>query len=260
MTNNIPTLIREKPNFVMCLGVGGGKHTLQGLMDYLSEFFNVYTLELPGFGWDEKPFSNISIKSLSANIKRRLEQLNLENYILAGFSLGFRIVNELPLNKKCVGIVAVEPYTSSKCLNLSLIQKKWFFVQMDLVRKLKLDSLIWKSSYFRNILIRMYRKPVANVILNECDPQTFFKVGMILLEDSSAIKFYDCPYVIIAPENDEFINSDWNVNLFRQNVKKLLVLRSKTEHYPANADKAYFESRFPREGLYKLANFFDKPF
>lgn len=60
---------------MLCLGLGGGSHTLQGLIDYLSEYFNVTCLELPGLGGAEKPLNQVSIDNFILNFADRLKKI-----------------------------------------------------------------------------------------------------------------------------------------------------------------------------------------
>jgi len=256
MSNNRRRDSKAKINFVFCGGIGGGQHTLQGLVDYLSEAFNVFYFELPGLGLAEKPLSRVSIKTLSENVEKRLSGLNLDSYILAGGSFVFRVINEIPFSNKCLGIVGVVPYINSTYLKLPKLKILRQSLQLGLVSRLKLHTWLWNSLYFRRVLLNTYGEEALEIILKECDRRTFFESVRIVLSDKSEMKLSSYPYAIILSKNDSSIKFDQTIDFFRQNASKLLIFESEMEHYPINANKDYFEESLPKSILSDLVEYF----
>ncbi len=91
---------------------------LQGLIDFLSDTFNVYFIDLPGFAADVPPLEDISVEGFAHYVRRRIDGFGLEHFVLGGISFGFLVANRVPLNGECRGILGITPYLDRKSLKL----------------------------------------------------------------------------------------------------------------------------------------------
>lgn len=85
---------KSKPNFVLLHGFGGGIAIWSKLIDQLSVHYNVFALDLLGFGQSSKPtFTGTepeeSISFWIDSLKEWIERMQLKKFTLLGHSLGY---------------------------------------------------------------------------------------------------------------------------------------------------------------------------
>lgn len=94
-------------------------HTLRTQLDMfqkvipaLSTSFRVYALDYPGHGHSDAPNADYAAEFFAASVTEFLDQLNIENAVLAGESIGGTIALLLAArhNPRIRGVVAVNPY------------------------------------------------------------------------------------------------------------------------------------------------------
>src|SRR6266496_3587000 len=111
-----------KHNLVLVHSFPTNSILLRGLIEYLSDYFNVHFVDLPGFTKGTTPLPHITLSGYSAFLEEKINELGLETYLVAGISFGFAVVNKAKHSNKCLGILAIEPYIGTKSL-----QKPRFF-------------------------------------------------------------------------------------------------------------------------------------
>ncbi|HZX11305.1 MAG TPA: hypothetical protein VFG01_10215, partial [Acidobacteriota bacterium] len=159
---------------------------LKGLINYLKKHFNVYFIDLPGFAKKSPPLKEISISLYSEYVTQKVEDFNLDHYIIAGISFGFLITNNVFLDGRCKGIVAIFPYINKNSLKLELGKKLFYNLMSQFFVSFNLSRKIWKNKIFQNIayLYSSYPRNRVTVILEHMDGKTFFETAKIILNSN----------------------------------------------------------------------------
>ncbi len=82
----------KKRSIVLLPGWGDTKGTFYYIIHFLSMFFTVYIIDLPGFGQSSFPNKNLTIYDYADLINNFMTHLNISNPILIGHSFGGRII------------------------------------------------------------------------------------------------------------------------------------------------------------------------
>ena len=100
----------EKENLVLLHSFPTNSILLSGYIEYLSDSFNVYFIDLPGFTKAVPPLERVTFAGYYDFVGRKIKELDLDSYLVEGISFGFAIVNHLNHDRKCKGIIAIEPF------------------------------------------------------------------------------------------------------------------------------------------------------
>ncbi len=81
-------------------------------LDHFSPNYNVFALDLPGFGKSNAERTNWTIEEYANDISEFIERMNLENVVIIGHSMAGEIMLQLALtaNPKIAGIVGVDNF------------------------------------------------------------------------------------------------------------------------------------------------------
>ena len=101
----------EKPNLILIHGFGNNLGSWNSLAPKISESYNVYAIDMIGFGLSEKPihyqYTNINQASI---IQSFTEELNMESFIVGGHSLGGAVAMHVAMkNQKTQGLILFNP-------------------------------------------------------------------------------------------------------------------------------------------------------
>jgi pimeloyl-ACP methyl ester carboxylesterase len=247
-----------KENLVLVNAYLTNSLVLKGLIDYLSGYFNVYFVDLPGFIQDVPALTRISIENYADYVQKRLEQLKLKNYLLGGISFGFLVISHLPPDPKCKGFVAIAPFINSRWLKLGFLKTSVYSLLVGLTLTFRLSTKIWENRRFHRAFhwYSDYPADRINNLLSHMDGRTFFETARIILSHRDACPFHGQPYVLILSETDKTIRNDRLLKFFQENVKKLKVVEVATDHYPVDLTRDYFRRRFPEEAVKEILFFF----
>ncbi len=89
------TGVPSKQPLVLVHGYLGGGSQWADQVDYFSPYFEVVTLDLPGFGGDPDAQAPDSIQGLAENLLSQLDHRGIERFHLLGHSMGGMIVQEM---------------------------------------------------------------------------------------------------------------------------------------------------------------------
>jgi pimeloyl-ACP methyl ester carboxylesterase len=84
----------ERP-FVLVPGIGVSSTYFEKLAPNLNEFGPVYALDLPGFGGVPHPKETLSISQYADLVGRVIDELELDDPIIVGHSMGSQVVSDL---------------------------------------------------------------------------------------------------------------------------------------------------------------------
>jgi len=247
-----------KPHLILVHSFPTNSVLLHGLEEFLADFFTVHFIDLPGFHKDTPPFSGIiTIQKFSNYLDKKIEELNVDKYIVGGVSFGFLVVNNAKLDKRCVAILAMEPFINRTCLNLSFWKQKEYTlitILLKFIHLLHLEKLIWESNYFNRYFQKGfdYPKERIDMIIKHIDSRTFFTVANLLLNYKKNPKFHDLPYFLIGNFADKTINFDRAVEIFIEKLHELHVASEPIDHFPKDLTKTYFKTRIPEEHIDRM--------
>jgi pimeloyl-ACP methyl ester carboxylesterase len=250
----------EKENLVLVHSFPTNSILLKGYIDYLSDHFNVYFIDLPGFTRTVSPLDSITLDGYYRFVEARIAEFNLADYFLEGISFGFSIVNRINHQGKCKGMIAVEPYMGRKSLRMTPTKRILCLFGLHIVCSLKLYSSFWKSPFFAWLLPQLVHYPdeTMRILFEQIDGRTFFETAKIILSDRSLYGFQDLPYVLLANKQDRAVNFEYVYQALSHSVKNLLVIPIEIDHYPKNTSKAYFQQMVPEQVFQQIADFFSR--
>lgn len=244
----------KKENLVIVNGFGTNSILLKELIDYLSEFFTVYFIDLPGFVPDKSSLLTISVDNYAKYVEERVKELDLKDYIFAGISFGFYVISKTNIEKRCKALFGVEPYIGGDSLEMNIIQKTFLDVMVNLLMESGIESVIWKSKYLPKLLQIFSECSQEELveIIKEIDSKTFFETAKIILENHEIIPFKNRPYIIAINQNDVMINAGYTYTTLSAHVKELFLIPITTDHYPKKLTLRYFETHIPSRKVYEM--------
>ena len=101
----------ENPNLILIHGFGNSLGTWDSLALRLNKAYNIYAIDMIGFGLSEKPidykYTNLNQASI---IESFAESMNMESFIVGGHSLGGAVAMHVAMNnKKTQGLILFNP-------------------------------------------------------------------------------------------------------------------------------------------------------
>ena len=101
----------ENPNLILIHGFGNSLGTWNSLAPKISRSYNVYAIDMIGFGLSEKPihyqYTNINQASI---IESFAEKMNMESFVIGGHSLGGAVAMHVAMNnQKTQGLILFNP-------------------------------------------------------------------------------------------------------------------------------------------------------
>jgi len=253
---------KNKENLILVNAFYTNSILLKGLISYLNTYFNVYFIDLPGFAKHSPPLEEISIRMYSEYVTRKINQFDLNHYIVAGISFGFLIVNNIYLDGKCKGVVAIFPYLDKHSLKLETRKKAFYNFASHFFVGFNISRNVWESKLFQNMayFYSSYPEDRITVILEHMDGKTFFETAKIILNHKDALCFQKLPYALIVNEKDKTINYDYSLKIFKSNVEELLIVHSEADHYPEDVKESYFQKAFPEDDIDRIKAFFNSKY
>ena len=101
----------HSPNLILIHGFGNNLHSWRSITPLLSENYNIFALDLLGFGLSAKPTDyDYSNANQAETIGKFADALNLDSFIVGGHSLGGAIGLHVAMNnKKTKGLILFNP-------------------------------------------------------------------------------------------------------------------------------------------------------
>jgi pimeloyl-ACP methyl ester carboxylesterase len=81
-------------------------------VDYFSKAYNVFAIDLPGFGKSKAERTNWTVEEYANDVTAFIDTMNLENVVIIGHSMAGEIMLQTALtnNPKIAGIVGVDNF------------------------------------------------------------------------------------------------------------------------------------------------------
>ncbi len=247
-----------KENLIIITGFGTNSEILSGLVEYLSGYFKVFFIDLPGFSPKVPPLPEISLENYCRYAQERIDELSLEHFLIAGVSLGFAVVSSLSLDKKkCLGVLGMGPYLNRSSVNPQMKKKMGLsLLLLKLVCRFKLYRPVWRSGLFGQYLEKISpTSKQAQAVLRKVDPGTFFETAKLIFECQKEPSFGDIPYVLLMNPEDDAIDTPAMAKKMTEQIQKLLLVKTDMEHYPSRLTKAYFQAKLPPKAIGQIMEF-----
>ncbi len=242
----------QKQNLIIIHSFPSNSIILKGFYDFLSDFFNVYPIDLPGFTPDKKPLAKMNFEGYRQYLEEEIARLNLERYFLGGISFGFAIANACRVDNRCRGFLAISPYLNNDYIvpNKSgiIVMKRLLFFPS---RLRLLYRFIYHTRYFRHFLCRYLPSGRVDIMQKTVDGNAFFETAEILINHNEVPKFHDKPYVLLINEQDTTILASKVIELF-ETLDHALIVKTTIEHNPKDISKAYFKKHVPKGDIEKM--------
>lgn len=239
----------SKYNLVLTNSFPTNSLIFKGAIAVLSEYFNVYFIDLPGFIRSVPPLKKITFDAYAKYLEEQIEKLNLDKYILGGVSFSHCIVSRVHTDDRCRAILSLEPYINDDSL---LIPKDDIDFDINFLRiaiKLKLYRLLWNKLSLM-IFFKSNHKKIIDTILSEIDPRTFFETALLIITNHKAC-WADKPYILLANKTDDRVCYQDILKQFKANCKELLVVDETIDHFPNDLSKHYFMTHIGKDSIEK---------
>lgn len=246
----------EKENLLLVHSFPTNSLILQGLIEYLDNFFKVYPMDLPGFTRSEPRLKSITLRNYSKFVDEKIKKLRVGRYIIGGISFGFIVVTNAKLDENCEGVVAIEPYVGPKSLSIKPWTKLLYLVTSNLIYLLRLSDIFWKETVFAKLnIFTDHPEKIRKLFFSQIDGATFFKTLSLLIHSREKCFFHDLPYVLVINPEDKKVKYDYILKLFNKGVKELMVIKTVIPHFPADPNEDYFENKIRKEDLKRAVDF-----
>jgi len=246
----------NKLNLVLIHSFPTNSIILKGLSDYLSDYFNVYFIDLPGFVKNKPPLKEVSLGNYVDFVEKELKRTDFNSFWIGGVSFGFLVANSINAGNHIKGILAIEPFWGSDYLNISFAKKTLYKSILNIITFCKLEKTIWQSPLFDLFFFKGTVSPeYTKIIKTEINPRTFFKTAKILIEHDGNHTFQKKPYVLIINKDDQTIKAEEIIKSFNENIKIGIVLHTSAEHFPKDISKKYFQKNIEPSEIKKFVTF-----
>lgn len=145
----------NKRSIFILPGWGDTRNTFYYIVKFLSSFFTIYIIDLPGFGQSPFPNKNLTIYDYADLIHNFIKQQKVENPILLGHSFGGRIIITLCGHYKIKAdkIILIDSAGIKPKKSLYQILKTYLY---KFLKKLKIFLPKKKKKRYLNHLIKIF--------------------------------------------------------------------------------------------------------
>ncbi|MDB5162733.1 MAG: hypothetical protein JWO54_806 [Candidatus Saccharibacteria bacterium] len=186
----------SKKTIILIHGIGVSSVYYIPLATELAGDYNVFALDLPGYGATQKPSKPLNIEQLANVTASFIWENNLQNVIVVGHSMGCQIIarlNQLE-SKNIQKLILLSPTTNRR--ERSVLMQAVRLTQDTFHETLEVNIIIF-SNYLRMGVVR-YLQTSKYMVTNH-------------LEDS--LQNITTPTLIVRGEKDPIVPRDWTTYL-----------------------------------------------
>ncbi|MEM7361394.1 MAG: hypothetical protein AAF335_00040 [Bacteroidota bacterium] len=246
----------NKQNLVIIHSFPSNSLLLQGLYTFLSDFFTVYPIDLPGFISQKKRLKKISFEGYVNHIQKELNTLSLDSYILGGVSFGFSVVNGCQVDDRCKGFLALAPFINRHYIRDDTYSYDFLKKLLRFVTTLRLHKPVYHARYFKRFLHKQAPPKHVRLMQENIDPYTFFETAKMLIKYRKEPVFHNKPYVLVINEEDTTISAPKTIKLFEK-LDNVLIVKTTSEHHPGEISKEYFKQHIKPSDIMQLVHFLE---
>lgn len=203
--NNINLFVKDEgkgePVLIFLHFWGGSSSTWNGVTSILKDKFRCVSYDHRGWGKSDKPESGYSISELAKDTLVLINKLSLQNYILAGHSMGGKIAQHIAAQKPAglqkLILVAPSPAVPT------VMPKEMHEEMINAYTSLEKINATIDHVFKADDLSPEIRAQVVNDIQSNNESSRLGWPAFALLEDvSEGVSDINVPTLIIAAEND----------------------------------------------------------
>ena len=243
-----------KQNLVIVHSFPANSYLLEGLYAFLSDYFNVYAVDLPGFTPHTKPLKEVSFDNYARHVEAEIDRLKLKDYILGGISFGFSVVNHCQDDDRCKGFLALEPFINKHYIRADLKPVKLMQAILAFVTTLRIHQQTYRSHYFKRFVLSQSPNVKFDMVQRTVDPYAFFETGKMLLHHHAQPSFHNKPYILVINDEDTAVCGPKIIKLF-ESLNRSLIVKTTVEHHPSDTSKAYFQKHINPADIEKMLHF-----
>ena len=252
----------NKINIIFISSFPTNNEILHGLFDFLNDYFNVISIEIPGFSKNLAPLAKPSFKNVTSYIQNQISNQKIDSYWLGCASMSYFICKELikdiEINKKCKGILAFAPYINSNFLSKEK-RRKFNLIIFNTILFFRLHHSILRTKLFKKFLLKnQYPKNIVEYMIKYMDTKTLFLLAKEVLTCKVKLEKLDKPHVVLVNEKDDFIDTNKTISEYRKKIKNILILKFQGKHCPEDASKKYFEYLLSKKDMKKIMGFINQ--
>lgn len=249
----------QKQHVIFFPGFATNAYILQGIIEYLNDFFVVHPLDPPGFSPESSPLEHISVATIQQAAREQVEALELDSYIIGGASFGFLLANYCATMPECKGVIAFAPYINQ----LSLMHSKKELRRLSwLLRTLQytfLDAIIWRNDFLYKKIWRSTMNGEYHYVFDQIretfDRKTLLTIASELLVYKQLPALVEKPYALVMYPEDQVVSYTVATKTL-QAANKVHILDTALEHFPERFTREYVAARVSHEGMKKVADYF----
>lgn len=183
---------------VLIHGVGASGAYFASFAAELSKFYDVYCIDMPGYGKSSTPQKPLPVRELSDVVAACIIALQLESSIVIGHSMGCQVVAQLGKNhpQLCSKMILVSPTVYDK--ERTMFLQAWRLLQDSFHEPVVLNLRIIRD-YARMGIVRYLR--TSRSVLRDAIEETLRACNM--------------PILIIRGEKDIIVPLEWSWQLAR---------------------------------------------
>lgn len=233
---------------------------LNGLTEYMNQFFIVHFIDLPGFVKELGPLPENSFEAYAAFVDAYIARLKIPSYYIGGVSFGFFIINKAKLDKRCKGILAIEPYINRDSLKYGKLAKVFIITSIKIIRFTRMEKILWRPWLMEKTINVFFDYPRERIetVVKEIHPKTFFETAEKIMTEKRIVAFHKKPTVLFINSQDRTVRADFTRKIFEKTAARLLVIDTTVEHFPKELSKEYFDSHIPTNTIPRVLTFLKK--
>lgn len=200
-------------------GALGSSAQMEPLADLLRDETDIYCFDFPGHGGKNLLNETLSISNLSNSLVDFIQQFELENCDVFGYSMGGYIALNLQANKQIRFNKIITLATKFKWNN-EIATKEFSMLQPDIIEK--------KIPAFATQLSNRHLPNDWKKLMNEI-ASLIIDLGTNHLEDNN-FKSIQCPVRICVGDRDNMVSVEESLHVYRQFPNGSLSVFSDTSH------------------------------
>lgn len=220
---------------------------LAGFIAFLADHFSVLPVDLPGFRIGSEPLAPATHVGYAEDLQTVIDRFGDIPFVLAGISYGYYVLTHLRNFRRCVAIVAIEPFVGTEFLRASRTARSAASFLLGIASRLGVHTLL-RLPAARRLVFRLGGIPdnVLSCIAREIHPRALFETAALILRSSPIAAIPRIPHIIVINPGDSTIDARRTLAHFDgMNPRDRSVIETTLEHFPRDLSKEYFVREIP---------------
>jgi hypothetical protein len=250
----------ERLPMVLVQGFPGNQTVSKPVIDFLSDVFDIWFHNYPGFHPTSPPLAHYSLAALAADLQRRLDRLPLQRYVLAGCSAGFLLVNAVDPDARCLALMGVAPLIGSAFLRQSTLRLAATRALVASLDRYDPNAPVWRPSIFWRLAApwaRPYPRRMRETLMREVAPRALIGMARVILGLRGPVPLAKRPHILLINPQDTALDANATTRWFRQSLseERLRVFHTTSAHHPMPLTRDYLQRHVGYATLQGMAAF-----